>query len=285
MSKPIILVTGKNGQLGSELQSIAADHPAYEFVFADSQELDISDKNTVDEYFDRYNPAVCINAAAYTAVDKAETEKERAIAVNSTAVGFLAEASRKHNTRLIHVSTDYVFNGEASEPYKEDHPVSPVNFYGETKLKGEDAAIANNPSSIIVRTSWVYSTYGNNFVKTMIRLMKERESINVVMDQIGSPTYAADLAAALMHIATSESSHCGIYHFSNSGEISWFHFASAIKELIGSKCLVNPIPTSGFPTPAKRPNYSVLGKEKIRADFGLELKDWRESLEACISSF
>lgn len=281
--KPGILVTGKNGQLGKELQALAPSFPQYQFIFTDRSELDITNREEIDACFAKYLPQFCINTAAYTAVDKAETERELATRANAESVGHLALACTKYATRFIHISTDYVFDGTASTPYAEDHPTSPVNFYGLTKLMGEELAIASHPSSIVIRTSWVYSSYGNNFVKTMLRLMADRESINVVADQYGSPTYAADLAEAILAIISSsnDASAAGVYHFSNRANISWFDFATAIKEISGSSCVVNPIPTSAYPTPAKRPAYSVMSKEKITHTFSIELKDWKESLKQC----
>ena len=282
MSKPIVLVTGQNGQLGNELKVLSSQYPQYDFIFTDVAEMDITNAEKVTEFFGHYKPAICINAAAYTAVDKAETDRETAININAYAVGNLAENSSKMNTRFIHTSTDYVFDGTATSPYKEDHPVNPVNFYGESKLKGEEIALEKLPSTIIIRTSWLYSSFGNNFVKTMLRLMKERESVNIVNDQFGSPTYAADLAAAIMHIASKAEDKGGIYHFSNEGVISWFDFAVAIRELAGLSCRVKPVDTSGYPTPARRPAYSAMSKEKIKSIFGIELKDWKDSLKKCL---
>lgn len=282
MPKPIILVTGQNGQLGNELKVLSEKYPQYDYVFTDVAELDITDAAMVNEFFRIYKPAICINTAAYTAVDKAETDRELALKVNASAVGTLADNCHKINTRFIHISTDYVFDGTARSPYKEDDPVNPVNFYGESKLKGEELALQKLTSTVVIRTSWVYSFFGNNFVKTMLRLMKERESISVVNDQFGSPTYAADLAEAVMHIALYSENNGGIYHFSNVGVISWFDFAVAIKDLAGLQCEVNPIDTSGYPTPAKRPAYSVMSKEKIKSTFRIELKDWKDSLQRCI---
>lgn len=279
--KPVILVTGCKGQLGNELQQLASSYPSFDFIFNDKEELDITSAADVNAFFEANKMNYCINAAAYTAVDKAETDQDIALAVNETAVANLANACAAHGARFLHVSTDYVFDGNASEPYLEDGEVNPVNFYGETKLRGEKAALAN-ASSIIVRTSWVYSKFGNNFVKTMLRLMGERESLNVVSDQVGSPTYAADLAKALLDmvvaIDANPSLPGGIYHYSNEGVISWYDFAVAIAEISGSKCQVNPIPTSAYPTPAKRPAYSVLSKEKIKRDFVVEIPAWRDSL-------
>lgn len=280
--KPVILITGCKGQLGSELVQLAPAYPVFDFIFTDKEELDITTAGEVNAFFNKQEIAYCINAAAYTAVDKAESDKEIALAVNETAVANLASACRQHGSRLLHVSTDYVFDGTATTPYTEQDKVNPVNFYGETKLKGEEAAL-KNPDAIIVRTSWVYSRFGNNFVKTMLRLMNERESISVVSDQVGSPTYAADLAKALVDIVSvlnaKTSKAGGVYHYSNDGVISWYDFAVAIAELSGSKCKVVPIPTSAYPTPAKRPAYSVLSKAKIVRAFGVAVPHWKESLE------
>jgi dTDP-4-dehydrorhamnose reductase len=281
MSKPVILVTGKNGQLGNELQLLAKDFDQFEFNFTDVEELDITDEQKVNVFFAEEKPVICINTAAYTAVDKAETDKDLALKINGEAVSYLASNCNKTGTKLIHISTDYVFDGTATAPYKEDHPVNPVNYYGESKLRGEEEAI-KNPDTVIIRTSWVYSYFGNNFVKTMLRLMRERESINVINDQFGSPTYAADLATAIMHIATHDKFEKGIYHFSNDGMISWYDFAVAIRDFAGLSCKINGIDTSGYPTPAKRPGYSVMSKDKIVSTFGIELIDWKASLQKCM---
>lgn len=283
MSEKTILVTGANGQLGREMQVIAAAYPAYHFLFVAKEILPIDDVDAVKKYFVDHHIDVCVNCAAYTAVDKAETETASAFAINGTAVGNLASQCKEYNARFINISTDYVFDGTATAPYKEDHPVNPVNAYGASKLKGEELALQNNPDSIIIRTSWVYSSFGNNFVKTMLRLMKDRESINVVEDQRGSPTYAADLAAAIIHIISGGNTTAGIYNFSNSGVITWHEFAVAIKELSGSNCVVNPIPSSQYPTPAKRPAYSVMDTSKITSTFGITIPAWKESLKKCIA--
>jgi dTDP-4-dehydrorhamnose reductase len=280
-----ILVTGANGQLGNEMQVIAADYPEYHFLFVSKDQLTIDDMDAVKYFFTTNNIAVCVNCAAYTAVDKAETETAKAFAVNADAVGNLAAVCKEHHALFIHVSTDYVFDGTATIPYKEDHPVNPVNAYGASKLKGEQLAIQNNPESVIIRTSWVYSSFGNNFVKTMLRLMSERENINVVDDQVGCPTYAADLAAAIMKIidhSAADKTKSGIYNFSNKGVINWYQFAVAIKELSGSNCMVNPIPAAQYPTPAKRPNYSVLDTTKIQQAFNVVIPEWKDSLEKCL---
>jgi dTDP-4-dehydrorhamnose reductase len=284
---PKIIVTGANGQLGKEIRTLATAYPAYQFIFLSREDLPIHHFGTVRNFFDITKPQFCINCAAYTAVDKAEEEKDQAFQINAEAVGVLAAVCKKYSTQFIHISTDYVFDGTASTPYKEDAPTNPVNTYGATKLKGEVEALQYNPSSIIIRTSWVYSAFGKNFVKTMMKLMSEREELKVVNDQVGSPTYAADLAEAILQIISNSQStagnwHPGIYHFSNSGIISWYDFAVAIKEISGSNCNILPIPSSNFPTPAKRPSYSVFDKEKIQSVFGIDLKGWRKSLSICI---
>ena len=282
MAVPTILVTGSNGQLGSELKALAPLYPQYKFCFFSRAELAIEDAEELRRAFALLRPKYVINCAAYTAVDKAETEKELALQVNATAVGLLAKAAKEYGAKFVHVSTDYVFDGESETPLAEDHPVAPVNFYGETKLKGERLALEENADSLVIRTSWVYSYYGKNFVKTMLRLMAERESVGVVADQVGSPTYAADLANAILSIIESGKWQPGIYHFSNEGVISWAQFAQEIATLINSSCKVVFITTEQFPTPAKRPRYSVLDKSKIASVYGVRLIPWQESLKACI---
>ncbi len=278
-----IIVTGAGGQLGQEIQAAADTCPEFEFIFLSRSELPINDAQRADHYFKTYKPAFCINCAAYTAVDRAETEQEAAFSINGYAVGILADACVQYGSRLIHISTDYVFNGIASSPYKEDDVVDPVNLYGASKLKGEQLAMQNPSTSLVIRTSWVYSEYGNNFVKTMMRLMRDRENIKVVNDQLGSPTYAADLAMVILSIIKTATWNPGIYHYSNDGIITWYDFALSIKELTYSKCNVHPIPSSEYPTPAKRPGYSVLGKKKIIDTYDIVLSDWKESLSRCIT--
>jgi dTDP-4-dehydrorhamnose reductase len=281
-----ILVTGANGQLGRELQTLAPAFPQLEFLFFDRATLSIADPDAINTFFARERPAYCINCAAYTAVDKAETEKESAFLINGDAVGYLAAASHDNDTRLIHISTDYVFDGNSAIPLKEGDPTGPVNVYGASKLEGERQALQNHPDgTLIIRTAWVYSEFGNNFVRTMIRLMKERPSINVVSDQVGSPTYAADLAAAILHIISAPSFIPGIYNYSNEGRISWYEFALAIRDLIGSTCEVHPIPTTQYPTPAKRPRFSLLDKGLIRATYHLAIPEWQPSLAKCIGKY
>jgi dTDP-4-dehydrorhamnose reductase len=278
-----ILVTGANGQLGRELQALAVHFPAFGFIFVDRSVLPIDNPAAIKDFFNGHQPAWCINCAAYTAVDKAESEKENAFRINGDAPGWLANACRNAGARLIHISTDYVFPGNSATPLKENDTTGPINVYGASKLEGERRAIEQYPDGVLlIRTAWVYSEYGNNFVKTMIRLMKERPSINVVADQIGSPTYAADLANAILHIVDAPRFVPGIYHYSDEGRISWYDFAVAIRDRIESACAVNPIPTSGFPTPAARPAFSLLDKTKIRHTYGLSIPEWHTSLDICL---
>jgi dTDP-4-dehydrorhamnose reductase len=286
MSKPLIVVTGKNGQLGSELQLLATSFDAqYDFLFADRAVLDLSSNDSIDHFFTAHKPSVVINCAAYTAVDKAETDRDAAFQINAVAVGKLADHCKAMGALFITVSTDYVFDGNGRSPYLPSDATDPINYYGASKAEGEKLAVTNNPESIIIRTSWVYSRFGNNFVKTMIRLMGERPSLNVVGDQIGAPTYAADLAAAIMHMVAQKAAgnaHCGIYHYSNTGAISWYDFAVAIGEMIHNNCTVAKIGSEAFPTPAKRPHYSLMDCSSIIQDFGVEQPDWKESLAVCI---
>lgn len=286
MSKPLIVVTGKNGQLGSELQLLAPSFDGqYDFLFVDRSQLDLSSNDSIDNFFAAHKPSIIINCAAYTAVDKAETDREAAFQINGAAVGKLAAHAAAVNALFMTVSTDYVFNGNGTVPYLPSDATDPVNYYGESKAVGEQLALQNNPNSIIIRTSWVYSRFGNNFVKTMIRLMGERPSLHVVGDQIGAPTYAADLAAAIMHIVAQKAAgnkHIGIYHYSNSGAISWYDFAVAIAKLIHSNCAVANIGTEAFPTPAKRPHYSLMDCSAIIQDFGVQQPAWEDSLKVCI---
>lgn len=279
-----ILVTGANGQLGSEMQVIAAAYPQHTFLLVTKDALPIDDSQAIENYFAHNHIDVCVNCAAYTAVDKAETEIEKANAINGTAVGHLALQCKKVGASFIHVSTDYVFDGNATSPYQVNHAVQPVNAYGASKLLGEQLAMQNNADSIIIRTSWVYSSFGNNFVKTMLRLMKERESLNVVADQQGCPTYAADLAAAIMHIIEHPITHDSpaIYHYSNTGAINWHQFAQAIAQISHSNCIVHPIASAQYPTPAKRPTYSVMDVSKIESDYHLSIPAWKNSLEKCM---
>ncbi|MFN2457944.1 MAG: dTDP-4-dehydrorhamnose reductase [Chitinophagaceae bacterium] len=277
-----ILVTGANGQLGRELQQLSENHSYFKFYFFSRNDLDITNTEAIKAAFSKVKPDHCINCAAYTTVDKAETETEQAYAINTKAVKDLALISAEHRTNFIHISTDYVFDGTATNPYKEDDVTNPINVYGASKRLGEIEALKANGQSIVIRTSWLYSVYGNNFVKTMHRLMQTRSDINVVADQYGSPTNAADLAQIVLTILQSQTLTSGIYHFSNEGSISWYDFATEIKKIIGSSCNIHPITTEQYPTAAKRPKYSVLEKEKIQQVFGIQIKSWQESLKTCL---
>lgn len=282
MSQPVILVTGANGQVGQELRELAATHPSFDFIFTTHENMPVHDEAAVQKLFAAHRPAYCINCAAYTAVDKAETEQELAYQVNAEGPRILAAACKTYNTRFIHISTDYVFNGQSPTPYKEDAPTDPVNLYGASKLKGEQLCLEADPDAIIIRTAWVYSSFGKNFVKTMITLMATKPVIKVVCDQIGAPTYAADMAKCIMHIVATQTWQPGIYHYSNQGGISWYDLAVAIKELIRTPNTIMPIPTSEYPTPAKRPAFSLLDTQKIQHTFQCTIPSWKESLQQCI---
>lgn len=277
-----ILITGGNGQLGSELRLLSKVYTQFEWIFTDYQELDLCNLEKLESELTKINPQIIINCAAHTAVDKAESEFELSDVLNHQSVTVLAQWSHANDCQLIHVSTDYVFDGTASIALTETAQPNPINVYGVTKLAGEQACLRENPNAIIIRTSWVYSSFGNNFVKTMSRLMQERDSLNVVNDQIGSPTYAADLAQAIMTILTQDTWQAGIYNFSNEGEISWYEFALAIQEIGHFDCNISGIPSSAYPTPAKRPQYSLLDKTKIKNTFGVVVPDYKVSLEKCM---
>jgi len=282
-NRSLVLVTGANGQLGKELQRLEKKWPSFKFLFLSREDLPIHHFELVRNYFKGCNPAVLINCAAYTAVDKAEQEPLVAHQVNAEAVGVLAAICAANHCRFIHVSTDYVFDGTATIAYTESDLASPQSVYGKTKHEGEKQALLANPDSLIIRTSWVYSSFGKNFVKTMIRLLGEKPEVSVVMDQYGSPTFAADLADAILQISSSNNWISGIYNYSNEGVINWFQFASAIKEMIGSPTPIKGISTAEYLTPAKRPAWSVLNTSKIVATYGITIKNWRESLAQCLS--
>lgn len=278
-----ILVTGSKGQLGNELQEIAKYKPEHKYVFVDVDELDITDRSAVNEFFRVNRFEICINCAAYTAVDKAETDRELAHKINVEGVENLAFACEQLNSVLFHISTDFVFDGDATEPYDVDHPVNPISVYGQTKAEGEYRALSVNRKTILIRTSWVYSFYGNNFVKTMIRLGKERSELNVVNDQTGVPTYAGDLAAVIFNfIDHLHNIEYGIYHYSNSGITTWFGFASEIMHLYGLNCKINPITTDQYPTAAKRPKFSLLAVNKTIKTLDIKISDWKLSLKHVI---
>lgn len=277
-----ILVTGANGQLGQCLQKISSQFEEFEFIFTDSETLDITNKEEVNDFFWQNAPDFCINAAAYTAVDLAETDIEKAFLVNADGTENLAEACAENNAQFIHVSTDYVFDGENNLAYTEEDFTNPLGVYGASKLAGDELALEVNPCSVILRTSWVYSEFGKNFVKTMLSLFATKEELNIVADQFGQPTNANDLAEAIMKIIKSEKITPGIFNFSNLGRISWFDFAEKIAELSDAKIKLNAIETSQYPTPAKRPKNSVLDLDKISKTYAVPLKPWEESLEDCV---
>ena len=277
-----ILVTGANGQLGQCLQKISSQFEEFEFIFTDSETLDITNKEEVNDFFWQNSPDFCINAAAYTAVDLAETDVEKAFLVNADGTENLAEACAENNAQFIHVSTDYVFDGENNLAYTEEDFTNPLGVYGASKLAGDELALEVNPCSVILRTSWVYSEFGKNFVKTMLSLFATKEELNIVADQFGQPTNANDLAEAIMKIIKSEKITPGIFNFSNLGRISWFDFAEKIAELSEAKIKLNAIETSQYPTPAKRPKNSVLDLDKISKTYAIQLKPWEESIEDCI---
>lgn len=279
----VLLITGANGQLGNEMRCIADCDNINSFIFTDVEELDITNFSDICNFVEIHKPDFIINCAAYTAVDKAEDDNEICAKINTLAVENLANAAKIANAKIIHVSTDYVYGGDATMPYIESDTTNPKSIYGKTKLDGE-IALANilPEQSITIRTSWLYSSYGRNFVKTMISLGKERESLNVVCDQRGTPTFARDLANAIMSIVKSNKFEAGIYNYSNEGECSWYEFACEIFKLAKIDCKVNAITTDQYPTKAQRPAYSVLDKSKIKRVYGLEIPEWRESLKECI---
>jgi len=280
-----ILITGSNGQLGSEIRAIASQFSDYTFFFTDIAELDLTNYKQVESYFEENNISACVNCAAYTAVDKAEEDRDLAMLVNSDVVKNLAKICKKNEALLVHISTDYVFDGTHFKPYEEIDPPAPNSYYGLTKLKGEEAVFANTDKVVIIRTSWLYSSFGNNFVKTMIRLGKERDELGVVVDQIGTPTHAGDLAMAIMLLIQKNGKKAikEIYHYSNEGAISWYDFAIAIMEVANISCKVVAIESKDFPAKANRPFYSVLNKAKLKNDFQIEIPYWLDSLKIIIN--
>ena len=284
-----VLITGSKGQLGSEIKELASDYENLEFVFKDLPELDICDAETLTTIISDQHINAVINCAGYTAVDQAEENSEIAEQVNVKGVLNLVNALEKVDGKLIHISTDYVFDGNHSQPYKESDPVSPVGVYGETKRAGELAVLNSSIDAIVIRSSWLYSKYGNNFVKTMLRLGNEKKSIQVVSDQKGTPTYAKDFAKTCLDIlsdagSTNISKKGSLYHYSNEGVTSWYDFATAIMEISNIDCKVIPIETKDYPTEARRPMYSVLDKSKIKSDFKVTILHWRDSLANCIKN-
>ncbi len=287
----VVLVTGANGQLGQSIQFIADKYPNIQFVYTDFQEMDITNLENCKTVFATHKPQFCINTAAYTAVDKAESEQEKAHLINAVGPENLAKVCKEFDTILLHISTDFIFDGNSKTPYLESDNTNPKSIYGQTKLEGEFAIQKNWKKHVIIRTSWVYSQFGANFMKTMLRLASERNSLSVVNDQIGTPTNAVDLAEVLLTIIQSPITHhpspitFGIYNFSNEGVCSWYDFAKEI--FLQKKIEINlkPIPTEAYPTAAKRPAYSVLDKTKIKKVFGIQIKDWKDSLTQSLTHF
>ena len=279
-----ILITGCNGQLGNEMQLLAKKNPQHQYFFTDVEELDITDAEAIDKFVQENEVDCIVNCAAYTAVDKAEENVKLCDLLNNVAPGYLAKAIEKRDGCMIQVSTDYVFDGTNHVPYKEDEPTCPNSVYGRTKLAGEKQVQENCKKWMIIRTAWLYSTFGNNFVKTMIRLGQTKPELGVIFDQIGTPTYARDLAAAIF-AAINQGVVTGVYHFSNEGVISWYDFTKAIHRIAGiTTCQVRPLHTEEYPTPAARPHYSVLDKTKIKATYGITIPYWEESLRECVSA-
>ena len=277
------LITGANGQLGNEIRCIANIDELNSYIFTDIQDLDIADLNAICNFVEINKPDFIINCAAYTAVDKAEDEIAICTKINCDAVENIAKAAKANRAKVIHVSTDYVYGGDAKKPYSESDETNPKSVYGTTKLNGEKRLLEILPNdSVIIRTSWLYSTFGKNFVKTMIQLGKERESLNVVGDQKGTPTYARDLAKIIIAIAKGKEFVPGIFNYSNEGECSWYDFACEIHNLTEIKCNVNAITTDEYPTKAQRPAYSVMDKSKIKCTYGIDIPEWKESLKDCI---
>ena len=277
-----ILITGSHGQLGNEMQQAAARFPAFRFIYTDVEDLDICDKAALDAFVKANDVNVIVNCAAYTAVDKAEDDVELCYKINAEAVRNIGEVAHQNGLKVVHVSTDYVFDGTNYMPYSEDQDVSPNTVYGKSKLAGEQALMETCEQAVILRTAWLYSSFGNNFVKTMIKLGTERDSLNVIFDQIGTPTYAADLGDTILKILSHETFSPGMYHFSDEGVCSWYDFTKTIHRIAGITCDVRPIETIDYPARTPRPHYSVLNKAKIKATYGITIPHWEESLERCM---
>lgn len=278
-----VLVTGSKGQLGNEVQVLASSFPQFEFIFTDVEELDICDRQAVETYFAERKIDFLLNCAAYTAVDKAEEDVELCSQINEKAVGILGEVAERYGVSMVHVSTDYVFDGTNYLPYTEDMPVCPATVYGKSKLAGEQLLMEVCPGAIIVRTSWLYSSFGNNFVKTMLRLGRERDNLNVIFDQVGTPTYAADLADALLQVISADEFIPGIYHYSNEGVCSWYDFTISIHKIAGVNCRVLPIESKDYPAKTPRPHYSVLNKNKIKSNYNIQIPHWEDGLRRCLA--
>jgi dTDP-4-dehydrorhamnose reductase len=282
-----ILITGSNGQLGSEIRKVSDSYPYYNFIFTDVGELDITDASRLEHFFSLQNIDVVINCAAYTAVDKAEQEPEAALLINRDAVINLVRACKKFDVYLLHISTDYVFDGKSNRPYREDDMTNPTSSYGRSKLAGENAMTSCLEKGMIIRTSWLYSTFGSNFVKTILKKGAESGKLNVVSDQVGCPTYARDMAAAILEILPKALSEYrfGIYHYANEGECSWYEFARTAVEMAGIPCQVNPLTSAEYPQLAPRPFYSVMDKTRIKKYFGITIPEWKESLKECVEAW
>lgn len=279
-----VLITGGMGQLGNQLKQLIPLYPDDQFYFTDLPEVNITSEPDIQRAFAEYEPDWLINCAAYTAVDKAESDAETADLINAQAPGLLARIAAEHKVRMIHISTDYVFDGRHYKPYKEDHPKNPLSAYGRSKSLGEDLVMENNTDAIIIRTSWLYSGFGSNFMKTVIRLARHQGNMRIVSDQTGTPTWAGDLAFALIKIVQ-KNIPAGIYHFSNEGICSWYDFAKAIIDIMNIDCAVYPISTNEFPLPAPRPYYSVLDKSRYKAATGVSIPHWRNSLKECLKQY
>jgi len=277
-----ILITGSHGQLGNEMQQAAIRFPAFQYLYTDVEELDICDKNAIDVFVKANKVNIIVNCAAYTAVDKAEDDAELCYRINRDAVRNIGEVAHENKLKVVHISTDYVFDGTNYLPYEENMPVCPATVYGKSKLEAEQALLESCEQAVILRTSWLYSSFGNNFVKTMMKLGSERDTLKVIFDQIGTPTYAADLADTILRVLSHETFVPGIYHFSDEGVCSWYDFTKTIHRLAGISCAVHPIETKDYPARTPRPHYSVLNKAKIKSTYGILIPHWEESLEKCI---
>ena len=277
-----ILITGSNGQLGNEMQQAAVRFPDFNYIYTDVAELDICDKSALDAFVKANNVNVIVNCAAYTAVDNAEDDVELCHKINRDAVRNIAEVANDNKVKVVHISTDYVFDGTNYLPYTEDMPVCPATVYGKSKLEGEQALLENCKESVILRTAWLYSSFGNNFVKTMIKLGTERDSLGVIFDQVGSPTYAADLADVILQLLSNKTFIPGIYHFSDEGVCSWYDFTKTIHRMANITCDVKPIEAKDYPARTPRPHFSVLNKGKIKSTYGISIPHWEVSLEKCI---
>jgi len=277
-----ILITGSHGQLGNEMQQAAAGFPAFRFLYTDVEDLDICDKKALDAFVKTNQVNIIVNCAAYTAVDKAEDDEALCYKINTDAVRNIGEIANENGIKVVHISTDYVFDGTNHIPYTEDQPVCPSSVYGKSKLAGEQALLESCKQTVIIRTAWLYSSFGNNFVKTMMKLGAERDSLNVIFDQIGTPTYAADLANSILQVLSHNPFVPGIYHFSDEGVCSWYDFTKSIHRIAGIQCDVHPIETKDYPVRTPRPHYSVLNKAKIKSTYGLVIPHWEESLVKCI---